>query len=258
LAPLLIMGGALGMLFGGVMPVGEPGLWALIGMAAMMGGTMRSPLTAIVFAIELTHNLGALLPLAVACVMAHATMVLLLRRSILTEKVARRGHHVTREYVVDPFETTRVAEIMANPVESLGANTVIHEVIAFFTAAGVPARHKCYPVVDDEDRVLGLVSRDDVLRWTTAGWPEGQVLGDVVADWGLVTGYDDEFAGTLADRMASADVGRVPILRRGDDSLVGLVARRDLLGVRAHVVRHEHEREVLIRLRPTRPAAEAN
>ncbi|MBV8652469.1 MAG: chloride channel protein, partial [Alphaproteobacteria bacterium] len=107
LAPLLIMGGALGALFGGIaaagiVPGGEIGLWALIGMAAMMGGTMRSPLTAIVFAIELTHNLGAMLPLAVACAMAHATTVLLLRRSILTEKVARKGHHVMREYIVDP------------------------------------------------------------------------------------------------------------------------------------------------------------
>src|SRR5665213_2592894 len=85
LAPLLIMGGALGAIFGVYMPVGEPGLWALIGMAAMMGGTMRSPLTAIAFAIELTHNVDALLPLAAACTMAHATTVLLLRRSIQTK-----------------------------------------------------------------------------------------------------------------------------------------------------------------------------
>ena len=51
----------------------------------------------------------ALLPLLVACIAAHAVTVLLLRRSILTEKVARRGHHVIREYIVDPFETMRVA-----------------------------------------------------------------------------------------------------------------------------------------------------
>ncbi|HLG88471.1 MAG TPA: chloride channel protein, partial [Alphaproteobacteria bacterium] len=96
LAPLLIMGGALGALAGGFMPVGDVGSWALIGMAAMMGGTMRSPLTGIVFALELTHNVGALLPLAIGCAAAHATTVLLLKRSILTEKVARRGHHVLR------------------------------------------------------------------------------------------------------------------------------------------------------------------
>ena len=254
LAPLLIMGGALGALFGGAMPTGEVGLWALIGMAAMMGGTMRSPLTAIVFAIELTHNLGALLPLAVACTAAHATTVLLLRRSILTEKVARRGHHVMREYVVDPFETMRVSEIMAAPADRLAAETSIGEAIAFFTASDAPRRHKSYPVVEADGRVVGMVARADALRWTMAGWPAGQSLREVAPARDLVVGYEDELVGQLADRMAAADVGRVPILRRSDDGLVGLVARRDLLRVRASVVRQERERDVLIRLRGGPPA----
>jgi CBS domain-containing protein len=249
LAPLLIMGGALGAIFGSVMPVGEAGDWALIGMAAVMGGTMRSPLTAIVFAIEITHNLGALLPLTVACTMAHATTVLLLRRSILTEKLTRRGHHVMREYIVDPFETMRVSEIMAKPVDRLQADTPISNIVTFFTAPDAPPRHKSYPVVDDHGRVLRMIARSDALRWVMDGWPIGQPLRDLLSDRDLVTGYDDELVGHLADRMATADVSRVPILRRGDDTLVGLVARRDLLRVRASVLRHEREREVLIRFR---------
>src|SRR5665213_2888966 len=212
LAPLLIMGGAMGAIFGVYMPVGDPGLWALIGMAAMMGGTMRSPLTAIAFAIELTHNVDALLPLAAACTMAHATTVLLLRRSILTEKVARRGYHVMREYIVDPFETMRVSDIMAKPIDSLPASISISDVVAFFTAPDAPKRHKSYPVVDTEDRVLRMITRSDVLRWTMDGWPSGECLGDVVSDRDLVTGYDDDLVGQLADRMAAADVSRVLIL----------------------------------------------
>ncbi len=244
LAPLLIMGGALGALFGHVAPVGEPGLWALAGMAAMMGGTMRSPLTAIVFALELTQNTGALLPVATACAFAHGTTVLLLRRSILTEKVARRGHHVTREYVVDPFETMRVAEIMARPVDTLPAALPIDTVMAFFDQ---PDRHKSYPVLDAEGQLAGMVARADVLRWAREGWPAGATLGTLLPDRPLVIGYEDELVGRLADRMAAEDAGRVPILRRGDGSLVGLVARRDLLRVRASVLRHEQEREALIR-----------
>jgi H+/Cl- antiporter ClcA/CBS domain-containing protein len=249
LAPLLIMGGALGALFGHFMPVGEVGLWALLGMAAMMGGTMRSPLTAIVFAIELTHNFGALLPLTVACVAAHATTVLLLKRSILTEKVARRGYHVLREYIVDPFETMRVAEIMAQPVDTLAADMPIGEVLEFFTAPAAPTRHKSYPVIDAEGRVVGMAARADALRLTVGGWPAGQTLGDLVADRELIVGHEDELVGRLADRMAAADTGRVPILRRADGTLVGLVARRDLLRVRASVTRQEREREVLLRFR---------
>ena len=244
LAPLLIMGGALGALFGHIAPAGEPGLWALVGMAAMMGGTMRSPLTAIVFALELTQNTGALLPLATACAFAHGTTVLLLRRSILTEKVARRGHHVMREYVVDPFETMRVAEIMAQPVDTLLAALPIDAVMAFFDQ---PDRHKSYPVLDAEGMLAGMVARADVLRWACEGWPAGATLGALLPDREFVIGHDDELVGRLADRMAADDAGRVPILSRGDGSLVGLVARRDLLRVRASVLRHEQEREALIR-----------
>src|SRR6185437_5908084 len=104
LAPLLMMGGAVGALLAPIIPIGTSGYWALIGMAAIMGGTMRSPLTSVIFAFELTHNIDSLLPLLIACTAAFAVTVLLLKRSILTEKVARRGYHLSREYIVDPFE----------------------------------------------------------------------------------------------------------------------------------------------------------
>ena len=108
LAPLLIIGGALGAFAAGWIPVGDPGLWALVGMAAMMGGTMRSPLTAMVFAVELTRDYNLFPALLIGTVAALAVNVLFMRRSILTEKLARRGHHITREYSIDPFELVRV------------------------------------------------------------------------------------------------------------------------------------------------------
>lgn len=256
LAPLLIMGGALGALFGGVMPVGDTGLWALVGMAAIMGGTMRSPLTAIIFAIELTGNFGALLPLAAGCILAHTTTVLLLRRSILTEKVARRGHHVMREYIVDPFETMRVADIMAQPVDTLPGGMSVKDAVDFFTASDAPDRHKSYPVVDDAGRLHGMVARADVLRWTRDGWPSGQTLADVVGESDCISGFSDELVGQLADRMAAADVGRVPILQRSGGMVAGLVARRDLLRVRAAAVGHERDRTALIRFRKVQPSVD--
>src|SRR3954454_670865 len=112
LAPLLIIGGALGAVEGRFISLGDPGLWAMISMAAMMGGTMRSPLTAMIFTLELTHDLNILPGLLVSCIAAQALTVLWLRRSILTEKVARRGFHVTREYSVDPLAVLRVGEVM--------------------------------------------------------------------------------------------------------------------------------------------------
>jgi chloride channel protein, CIC family len=248
LAPLLMMGGAVGVLFSSFVPFGDPSTWAFVCMAAIMAGTMRSPLTAIIFALELTHNTGGLLPVATACVMAHATTVLLLRRSILTEKVARRGHHVMREYVVDPFESMRVYQIMAYPVETLPADMLIGDVVEFFTAKTNAERHKSYPVVNAEGKLAGIVSRSDVLRWTVEGWPKGETLRDVIAEQELTVGYTDELVGELADRMSVADASRVPILRRADGAVVGLVARRDLLRVRMDRAQSETEREAMIRL----------
>src|ERR1700685_1873002 len=81
LAPLLMMGGALGGLEVGVFPDCGVGFLALIGMGAILGGTMRSPLTGIIFAVELTHDMNMFLPLVIAVTVAHAFTVLTLRRS---------------------------------------------------------------------------------------------------------------------------------------------------------------------------------
>ena len=99
-----MMGGALGGIEAMFLPNEGAGFWPLVGMGAILGGTMRSPLTGIIFALELTHDITVLLPLLVASVIAHAFTVLVLKRSILTEKVARRGYHLSREYSVDPLE----------------------------------------------------------------------------------------------------------------------------------------------------------
>jgi chloride channel protein, CIC family len=252
LAPLLIMGGAIGCVFGGFVSPADTGIWALVGMAAMMGGTMRAPLTAMMFGLELTHDITAMLPLVIGCATAHTTTVLLLKRSILTEKVARRGHHIVREYVVDPFETMRVSDIMASPAEALPASWTVRDVVTFFTAADAPRRHKSYPVTDRDRRVVGMVSRADALRWMLGESPPQRTLAEQLSGQELMVGYEDELVGHLADRMTATDTGRVPILARESSELVGLVARRDLLRVRASVRRHEQEREALIRVLPRR------
>jgi H+/Cl- antiporter ClcA len=112
LAPLLMMGAALGGVEAMFLPHEGAGFWPLVSMGAILGGTMRAPFTAVLFALELTHDINVLLPLLVAAMLAHGTTVLLLKRSILTEKVARRGFHITREYATDPLEIHFVREVM--------------------------------------------------------------------------------------------------------------------------------------------------
>jgi CIC family chloride channel protein len=248
LAPLLIMGGTLGSLEAHFMPFGDAGFWALLGMAAILGGTMRAPLTSTLFAVELTGNSHVLLPLLAASVAAFCVTVLLMRRSILTERIARRGHHISREYTIDPFMQTRVEQIMARPVHTLAASISVAEAVAFFMAAEGPRRHKGYPVIDANDRLIGMVSRADILRWMRDGMNKTATLADALADEEIFSAYADDLVGDLADRMAVADIGRVPILDRATRKIVGLVARRDLLRVRARVIREERERRRMLRL----------
>ncbi|HEY3791999.1 MAG TPA: chloride channel protein [Bradyrhizobium sp.] len=230
LAPLLIFGGCAGWLEGQLLP-GEHGAWALIGMAAMMGGTMRSPLTAILFAIELTGDFALIGPLLIATSAAFALTVLLLKRSILTEKIARRGQHVVREYSIDPFELLRVSDVMVREVDTLPAAMSIDEALAYFS--GEVRRHKSYPLIDATGEVAGMVARADVLRWSAESSHEDETLFDRVSDRSLTVGYADEPVSHLADRMVLADIGRVPIVDRDTQRLVGLIARKDLLRIRA-------------------------
>jgi H+/Cl- antiporter ClcA/CBS domain-containing protein len=245
LAPLLIIGGAFGALVGHWLP-GDPGFWALLGMAAVMSAAMRAPLTAAVFAIELTGRLNVLPFTVAAAAASYGIAVLVLRRSILTEKISRRGRHITQEYVVDPLAVTQVRDIMTANPESLPAAMRVSEVLTFFAAE---ARHRTYPVVNVAGQPVGLVSRADVLRWQVTDLPDDPSLDDLLSDRSLSLGLPEMPATTIADLMVAEDVGRVPIVDRASGKLVGLVARRDLLQARAGRQHEENHRQRFVRPR---------
>lgn len=244
LAPLLMMGGALGALVGQFLPVGTPGLWALIGMAAMMGGTMRSPFTAMIFALELTRDVNMLPGLLVACIASEAVTVLLLKRSILTEKVARRGHHLTREYVVDPFEIHRVGEIMVKTVPSIPATMTVGELVDRVSKGDRWfLRRHAIPIVDGESRLVGIITQTDLLRAT-----EGEGDRSVsVLKAGSVDPFkirEDELLRDAVVKMLSNNVGRLPVVSAEDESrLVGYVDRTSVMSARMRWYEEEHVRE---------------
>src|SRR5712664_1718736 len=163
LKPLLMMGGAMGGIEALVLPNVGAGFWPLISMGAILGGTMRSPFTSIVFAFELTHDANVFLPLLVGSVIAHAFTVLTLKRSILTEKVARRGFHLTREYAVDPLELLYVREVMRTRIVVLPAARTLRE----FHHSLRADRHKSQrllPVVNAQGRFVGVLTRSDIFK----------------------------------------------------------------------------------------------
>jgi len=243
LAPLLIIGGALGAIEGRYIPLGDPGLWAMISMAAMMGGTMRSPLTSMIFTLELTHDLNLLPALLVACIAAHALTVLWLRRSILTEKVARRGFHVTREYSVDPLAVLRVGEVMDRKPPTVPAQMKVSE-LSDLIAKGDPelSHRQGTLIVDEEGKLAGIITRGDLIR-AIDKTPNGQTVLDAGSRH-LIVAFADEILHDAVTRMVHHDIGRLPVVRRNDtQQIVGYLGRASVMTARLRRHEEEHHRE---------------
>ena len=244
LAPLLIMGGALGAFVGSWISVGDIGLWALIGMAAMMGGTMRSPLTAMVFAVELTRDFNLFPALLVGSVAALAVTVLLMRRSILTEKLARRGHHVTREYSIDPFEFARVREVMDKEVPTIPATMKLSD-LSDRIAAGDPSlsRRQGTLIVDEQNRLVGLITRGDIVRALRLSQSEKMTVAEA-GSTDLTVAFPDEPLHAALSKMLNRDVGRLPVVERNNRTkLVGYLGRAAILSARMKLHDEENVRQ---------------
>ena len=243
LAPLLMMGGALGGLEAMFLPNEGAGFWPLISMGAILGGTMRSPFTSIVFAFELTHDANVFLPLLVGSVIAHLFTVLTLKRSILTEKVARRGFHISREYAVDPLELLFVREVMETSILALPGSTILDSGVDRERWQQLQAQ-RLLPIVDGDERLLGVVTFEDILRWKEESG-EGvstRTLGELArAD--MMSVYSDETLRVIVYRMAESGLTRMPVVDRQSGKLEGIVTLEGLLKARTRHLEDERRRE---------------
>jgi len=245
LAPLLMMGGALGGIEAMFLPNEGIGFWPLVSMGAILGGTMRSPFTGIIFALELTHDVNMLVPLLLAVTIAHGFTVLTLRRSILTEKVARRGFHLSREYAVDPLEVLFVREVMRSNIAALPANST--PAGAVNTVTGVhERRQRLYPVVDGDQHLVGVITANrlqEVLQDRPA-----RPFADF-AEKKPIVAYPDEPLRVVVNRMAETGYTRMPVVEpRDGQKLVGMVGLQDLLRARTRALEEERHRERVLRI----------
>jgi CIC family chloride channel protein len=243
LAPLLMMGGALGGLEAMFLPNEGAGFWPLISMGAILGGTMRAPFTSIVFAFELTHDANVFLPLLVSSVIAHGFTVLTLKRSILTEKVARRGFHLSREYAVDPLEILFVREVMRTKVVVLPAASTLGEI---WHSLRVDHRQeqRLLPVVSTEGQLVGVVTRGDISERMEQNGDAALKcpIRDLVRT-GAVEAYPDEPLRVVVYRMVEKSCTRMPVVDRATRRFLGLVSLNDLLKARSRHLEEESRRE---------------
>ncbi|GJH20324.1 chloride channel protein [Caballeronia novacaledonica] len=242
LAPLLMLGAGLGTALGAILPGHDAALWPLVCMAATLGATLGAPLTAIVFAFGLTHDANALLPLLAATLVAHGFATVVMKRSIMTEKIARRGYHIYREYGVDPLERHHVDEVMTRDVLTIDAAAPLSDVLA--KHFGPHQVHRAYPVVRD-GVLVGMLDRGALgtLTEAQAGMSIGQAL-QRLQPAAPVFALPGEPCRLAATRLAVHELERLPVVADKQSlRLVGIVSRSDLVKpARAHFD-EEHRRE---------------
>jgi H+/Cl- antiporter ClcA len=247
LAPLLIMGAAAGGLMAPLLPGGSVGSWSLLGMAACLAGVTRSPFTAVVFALELTHDIDLLLPLLLASSIAHLVSVMVLKRSILTEKVARRGFHVLREYSVGALDALFVRDVMETHVVTVEPDRSVAEIHASVERRPAARRQRLLPVIDADGRLLGAIPWVDILERVAADDAHHTASEIMVHD--LVVAHPDETLRDVADRMAQHQVGVMPVVAHGEpDDLKGIVTQFHLLAAHERTLEEERHRERVLRL----------
>src|SRR6185312_13722984 len=233
----------LGLLF----PDKIPGEWSLLGMAGALAGVMRSPFTSIVFTLELTHSSNLFLPLLITVTLAHLISVLTLKRSILTEKVARRGFHVLREYAVEPLEVLFAEDVMSTNILTIRTGTAMSEVKEMIQAQHDMRKQRLLPVVNLEGIILGAISWQDVLEKALDGNLSGTVDDFMHKD--IITTFPEESLRSIADRMATHHVGVLPVVdRQQKGKLRGLITQFELLEARDRILQEERKRERILKM----------
>jgi len=236
LAPLFTIGAGIGAWIGEQCAALAPWLGidahvaGLVGMAAIFAGASHALLTSVVFAFETTRQPFGLLPLLAGCTASYLTSLLLNRHSIMTEKLARRGASLRTEYAADYLGQVLVREVATREVATLrGADTIAQarELLASGTAS---ATHQGFPVIDADGRVLGVLTRRDLLNATFDG---ALTLAATIVRAPVVV-FDDNSLRDAADLMVAEGIGRLPVVERDEPHrLVGIISRSDLLSAHA-------------------------
>jgi H+/Cl- antiporter ClcA/CBS domain-containing protein len=232
LAPLFTIGGALGALLAiGVAKLApsygiDPRIGALVGMAAMFGGASRALLTSVIFAFETTRQPLGLLPLLGGCSAAYFVSCVAMPNSIMTEKLARRGMRVDSEYALDYLQRVLVSEQATTSVMTFRASDTVADVRAFFASRAEGAAHNGFPVVDDKDQLVGVLTKRDLLMKEV---DESRTLGECITRPPVVVNPQHTLR-EACDQMVEHRVGRVVVVERDEPKhIVGILTRSDLL-----------------------------
>ncbi|HTW32158.1 MAG TPA: chloride channel protein [Candidatus Sulfotelmatobacter sp.] len=221
-APALMIGGSLGAAYGSVVHLFLPhssaiGIYGMVATAALFGSIYRATPSAILFMLEVTGAYNAFLPVFLVAVVADLAVHYLMRHTINTERLVRRGTLVPDAYTVDPMKLMRVRDVMNTDVDTVRPQQRVSE---FLTES---MGHGSVPVVDEQGHPVGMLRRSDLL----AAKPE-ELAGDLAKrEFPFV--YSDEIVHDVALRFVQEELGRCPVVNRETGELAGILTAFDLL-----------------------------
>lgn len=252
LAPLLMIGGALGAALGHLMPIMSTGAWVLVGMCAVLSAAIGAPLTSAMLALELTHNGGLMLPVLLSCVAAYAVSVLVMPRSMLTENLSRRGLHLSREFGADPLEGILVSQAMHTSVFALPENATRKDAADWLRKMGERGSEawshwqRIFPLVDSDGRMTGTLTRSQLIAAARKEDLTVPLAEDANRDPRTISPVTT--LRTCAMSMAESKLTSYPVVS-ADGKLLGVMTISDLLKGRSEEAHRESDRERVLRLR---------
>ncbi|MER3446697.1 MAG: chloride channel protein [Candidatus Dadabacteria bacterium] len=251
LAPLFTIGGGLGAALGEVVALIFPSIGidihiaALVGMAAMFAGASRALLASVVFAFETTFQPIGLLPLLGGCAAAYLVSSLLMKNTIMTEKIARRGVYVPVEYSVDPLSQALVKDNATYQVVSLKADSTVDEVRSWIASGAPGSSHQGFPVLDDRGNLIGVVTKRDLFN---SDGSNTKLICELIKR-PLVVVYEDNTLREAVDLMVEEGVGRLPVVARSNPCrVVAMISRSDILSAHRRRIEEEYRVNQSIRL----------
>ncbi|HEY8996282.1 MAG TPA: chloride channel protein [Edaphobacter sp.] len=252
LAPLLMIGGAMGLAFGHLLTPISSGAWAVVGMTSILAAALGTPLTAAMLAVELTHNGGLMLPVLLACVTSYAISALLQPRSMLTEGLSRKGLHLSREYGVDPLETVMVREVMHTSVFALHETATRKDAVDWLARMNQRGSESwshwqhIFPLLDEERKLTAILTRSQMIASAQAGNDAHPLIDDGISD--PVTIGPWETLRLAAEKMANLKLRSFPVID-DEGKLEGILNIEDLLEARGKQSLRDSERTRVLRLR---------
>jgi len=204
----------------------NPHAWAFVGMAGMVAGATRAPLTAIFIVFEMTDDYTYIVPLMIVAVIAYATARRLSPHGLYDGWLALRGEHVAHGVDRSVMDSTHVGEALDRDVPTVDSGASIDALVA----AAAKTRHGVLPVLDD-GALIGLVTHHS-LREALADRARLDALilaSDLAQETGTLSPGD-----SLRDALAAMNargLDALPVVESTDgrQRFAGLLSRHDVL-----------------------------